>query len=681
MIKTVHVVFKTHLDLGFTGYAADVVDKYENDYIPKAIALAEQLAESDSGTSFIWTTGSWLINHVLEAGSPAQVEQLERAIRAGHIAWHGLPVSTHTEAMDPLLFDYGLSIAARLDRRFGITTTSAKMTDVPGHTIGMVPLLARAGIRYLHLGVNPASAVPDVPPAFVWQAEDGSEVVVSYDAAYGSAVPGQATELDGCEGALYLAFTNDNTGPPTPEDIAALFDLLKQKYPEATVRASTLEAYAKDIMAIRERLPILTEEIGDTWIHGIASDPLRVSQFRELLRLRTAWVADGRIIVGTPEYNAFSDPLLLVAEHTWGEDLKTFLPDFVNYAKTDFQRARAADAEHLYSDFERSWQEQRDRITQAIDGLEDNKRHEAQQALQALTATAANAQMDPIGVNSTHRLGNFEVVFDSDGSVASLVDSTGTQWAGPENALGAYTYQTFGAGDYERWIREYCRDLSVTGDWALADFGKPGFEYVDPQPKNATYRPRVEMLGSTSSSSGDTVRIELGMPPEATDQFGAPRRIVIVYFFDATEPTIDITLSLEGKDANRLPEASWFAINPRVANPNLWKIDKLGVWVDPSQVVRNGNRNLHAVLSGAHYADSSSTVDIKTLDAPVVAIGEPRILAFDNRFGDPARGFHFNLQNNVWGTNFMMWFEENVNYRFQLTLATTHRRIDTSKAK
>ena len=31
------------------------------------------------------------------------------------------------------------------------------MTDVPGHTLGIVPLLAEAGVRFLHLGVNTAS--------------------------------------------------------------------------------------------------------------------------------------------------------------------------------------------------------------------------------------------------------------------------------------------------------------------------------------------------------------------------------------------------------------------------------------------------------------------------------------------------------------------------------------------
>ena len=61
--------------------------------------------------------------------------------------------------MSPALFRAGLSFSQELDRRFGVRTTAAKMTDVPGHTLGIVPLLAEAGVRFLHLGVNTASPV------------------------------------------------------------------------------------------------------------------------------------------------------------------------------------------------------------------------------------------------------------------------------------------------------------------------------------------------------------------------------------------------------------------------------------------------------------------------------------------------------------------------------------------
>ena len=42
-IEVIHLVFKTHLDIGFTDFARNVVTRYFNDFIPRALALAEEL--------------------------------------------------------------------------------------------------------------------------------------------------------------------------------------------------------------------------------------------------------------------------------------------------------------------------------------------------------------------------------------------------------------------------------------------------------------------------------------------------------------------------------------------------------------------------------------------------------------------------------------------------------------
>ncbi|MGH3704183.1 MAG: DUF5054 domain-containing protein, partial [Agromyces sp.] len=378
MITTVHVVFKTHLDLGFTDTAANVTDRYVHEYLPRAIALAEELERRGGPARFIWTTGSWLIHEALRLGDADERAALERAIRAGHVTWHGLPLTTHSELMDPGLVEHAIAIGRKLDARFGRHTTAAKMTDVPGHTIGLVPFLARGGIDYLHLGVNGASAVPDVPEFFVWRAPDGSEVVVNYAQSYGATDLGVAVAPGGSE-ALHLAHTGDNFGPPPIEEVEELFAQLQYAHPGARVIASTLEAFSREAVSLRATLPVLEHEIGDTWIHGVASDPVQTARLRALLRLRAEWVAAGELVPGTEECDAFSDGLLLVPEHTWGEDLKTFLPDYVHYEKDAFRAARAADVvdpsqnpaefdvyawaytEHpteqglRYSAFERSW--------------------------------------------------------------------------------------------------------------------------------------------------------------------------------------------------------------------------------------------------------------------------------------------------------------------------------------
>ena len=169
-VKKVLIIFKTHLDIGFTDFASVVKQKYFDVFIPNAIRTASELRERKADATFKWTTGSWLISEYLrEYGATEKGDALRTAILQGDICWHGLPCTTHTEIMTKELFEYGLSLSRKLDTEFGVHTIAAKMTDVPGHTKSVIPLLKKAGIELLHIGVNPASAVPDLPEIFRWQ--------------------------------------------------------------------------------------------------------------------------------------------------------------------------------------------------------------------------------------------------------------------------------------------------------------------------------------------------------------------------------------------------------------------------------------------------------------------------------------------------------------------------------
>jgi hypothetical protein len=169
MINKVIVVFKTHLDIGFTDLAENVLRKYRESFIPQAVDLAMKVNTREK-KRFVWTVGSYLIYHYLSSPdvSCENRDKLEKALRPGFIRWHGLACSTHTELHDEALLDFNLSLSKELDARYGQKTIAAKMTDVPGHTVSMIPNLEKAGIEYLHIGVNPASRMPEVPRLFVW---------------------------------------------------------------------------------------------------------------------------------------------------------------------------------------------------------------------------------------------------------------------------------------------------------------------------------------------------------------------------------------------------------------------------------------------------------------------------------------------------------------------------------
>jgi len=52
------VLFKTHLDIGFTDFSANVVRMYNEQYIPQAIGVAEEIAASGrKALSGRWAAG------------------------------------------------------------------------------------------------------------------------------------------------------------------------------------------------------------------------------------------------------------------------------------------------------------------------------------------------------------------------------------------------------------------------------------------------------------------------------------------------------------------------------------------------------------------------------------------------------------------------------------------------
>src|SRR6202034_1588305 len=155
---------------------------------------------------------------------------------------------------------------------------------------------------------------------------------------------------------------------------------LSQRFPNAQVEATNLTEIANAVQSLRDHLPVVTQEIGDTWIYGVASDPLKVARYRELCRLRQNWIAKGQFQTGDATDLALLRHLLLESEHTWGTDTKTWL-DFDHYTPRDL--AAMLDTKN-YKVVEFSWHEKRQDLLDGIATLPAPLRQEAQTAMASL---------------------------------------------------------------------------------------------------------------------------------------------------------------------------------------------------------------------------------------------------------------------------------------------------------
>jgi hypothetical protein len=631
----IHLVLKTHLDMGFTDLAANVVARYFKHFIPDALALAK--ATRSTPNRFVWTTGSWLAYRFLEDSGRRERELMQEAIAAGDFHWHALPFTTHTELMSPELFRMGLEFSHRLDHRFGRKTVAAKMTDVPGHTLGMVPLLAEAGIRLLHIGVNPTSAVPKVPSIFRWRT-GRDEIVVMYEPVYGS-----TTLLPGGD-YLSMNLTGDNHGPPSVEKIAETFDELRRKYPNARIESGNLDRVAKILWAKRDQLPLVTSEIGDTWIHGVGTDPKKVARFRELERLRQQWIQAGLLKEKSETDFRLCEKLLLVAEHTWGMDIKSHLYD----RKVWTPRQLLASKNPRFKTVAASWQEQRAYLDDAVAALPRALATRAKRGWKTLNGFPRLAARQKIKPGKKFTLGSWEIQFNSHGAISWLKQKKHVR-ADASHPLAGMVYRSFSAQDYKRFFSQYCR---LPDNWCVEDFTKPGM----PDSTSALHRPSVRHI--EPSRENDIVQVTLNFPAEAR-KLGAPKEAVLQV--RAQEDGIDVEVQWTGKPANRLPEALWLDFQP-AGDCNAWRFEKMGLKVNPLDVVKRGNRHLHAV-SGEVTCGAFS---LRSLDAVLFTPGQPRLLDFTEQQPDLKQGIASMLYDNLWGTNFPMWYSEDASFRYEL---------------
>lgn len=657
VVKRVLVAFKCHFDAGFIDTQAAVVHRYFSEYFPQAIKIAEQCRQSGK-QRYVWSTGSWLLYEYLEQASASERRRMEQAIGSGDIAWHAIPFTWQTEMMNSSEISASIALSHALDRRFGRTTTGAKMTDVPGHTRGIIAPLCAEGVTFLDIGVNDASTPAEVPPLFLWTNSTGQELIVMYHHGYGGVAQPPGGDL-----AVAVEVRNDNSGPHPQPEIQEIYARLQRQFPNAEISASNFSEIAHALEPFREKLPVVTGEIGDSWIYGVSSDPTKVARYREIARLRTSWIAAGRLQAGDETDIALLRKLLLEVEHTWGADTKTWI-DFDHYIPADL--AKMLDTKS-YKVMEYSWAEKRQDLLDAVALLPSMLRTQAESALQALSFKVPEFR-EPHQQPTAIEMENQHLTISVDprtGAIRRLFHKqTRHEWASAENPIALISYQTLSEQDYERFFRNY---IVSTEDWAKKDFGKPNMDHFGAISR--AWYPQVSQMEITKEAHEQRAlaRLEfLDSESAATGRAAFPKHMYIEYGLRGDEAVVSVSVYSFEKPATRMSEALWLTFHPLVSDQCNWIIEKSGELVSPLDVVAGGSRGMHAVLGHCLCQDRGESLVIETLDSPLFAVGEKCALNFSHSLPDLSRGVHCCLFNNAWGTNYVMWFGEDMRSRFRL---------------
>jgi hypothetical protein len=162
-----------------------------------------------------------------------------------------------------------------------------------------IPMLAKHKVKAFHIGYNGVGGLPDVNSTFVWRHEQtGTELLTMIEDNYGKEIDLPATAAPSAahrgtaapplkttivrgpgprrDIALVFLYTIDNSGPPTAAQVSTFWADLRRTHPRARVVASSLDDFAAEVLAGEMgELPVVTEELGDSWLFGGRADALR----------------------------------------------------------------------------------------------------------------------------------------------------------------------------------------------------------------------------------------------------------------------------------------------------------------------------------------------------------------------------------------------------------------------
>ena len=521
-VKEIHVIFSNHLDVGFNSRAwcdggslqgcigpARTVDGQQcrpwsyyvinanmNTFLPRAANLAAALRNTTTPFSYMthpfivafyldceaaglndWRPGKTHGSSLLQCPNATELANFKAAVQRGDVWWHAFPHNPMPGLYDASLFNASLQMASRLANDLGVRQpTTYSQRDETGITRSIVPLLNASNVGMISLGAGGGSGGhPVIPDLFVWKDNaTATQVIFVFDHGYG----GGLHVLPSNGVAVYCAWNTDNGGPLSQANVELVYKQLRHTYPNAYVHDSTFDDFYDVASQSLEGLPVITQEIGDTWLYGIPSDPYKNVVFREMSRHRRACIETKGCDVESMTMQRFDRLLTKIPEHTWGEDTTWYLSsdlggrgyplgDYENWTNTQFQHALGSPEYQMTVD---SWLDQRNYLTSALQILQNDTTHSIyptlattiQQALSLLSPKVPSLMgYEKVGGTPAQQsqqsftCGQYKFGFGLDMSLNRLLSLLSERVTYNEPSFGLYTYQTLDPNDFTMFDRDY----------------------------------------------------------------------------------------------------------------------------------------------------------------------------------------------------------------------------------
>ena len=354
----IYILHHSHVDIGYTHVQTEVVRKHW-EYFKQVIELARKSANYPAGSQFKWNVEVlWAVESYLKQASPKEREAFVDAVKKGWIGLDCLYGNELTALCRPEELIRLVDYARKLRQHYDLTINTAMITDVPGYTWGIVPVLAQSGVKYFSVGPNRGHRIGytlstwgDKP--FYWESPSGKHDILCWVAGEGYSLfhrgrleAGKLFDyLKRLEKSEYpydmvqlrYSIGGDN-GPPDPELSEYVKDWnAKYTYPKLIV-ATTSEMFDEFERRYGSQVPKARGDFTPYWEDGAGSSSRETSINRQaaerLVQAEALWAMLSP--TGYP-FDKFYDAwreVILYDEHTWGAHCSISQPD------SDFTKAQ-----------------------------------------------------------------------------------------------------------------------------------------------------------------------------------------------------------------------------------------------------------------------------------------------------------------------------------------------------
>jgi len=344
-----YLIHHTHLDIGYTHHQSEV-ERLQWDHLEQALQLGEESADLPAGSRFVWNPeGLWAVESYLERHDIAERERLIKGIREGWIALDGMFANLLTGITSSEGLIRSLDAAVRLEEVTGVPIESAMLSDIPGFTWGLVPVLAQHGVRYLSIGPNFGHRIGHFSDVwgdrpFYWESPSGKERVLTWVSGAGYAwfhtglgaaqltrhldeqdvfkYLDQLAERDYPYDITHMRYNiGADNGPPDPALVETVREWNRRYASPRVMIGSTAELFRVFEQRYGSDLPVYRGDLTGHWEDGAASSARETAAVRRVAEHLVQTEALAAVLGKSLPENKVKDAwrqILLFYEHTWG---------------------------------------------------------------------------------------------------------------------------------------------------------------------------------------------------------------------------------------------------------------------------------------------------------------------------------------------------------------------------